>query len=254
MTKNLKEKILTNEKALGGFVNAYNPSLVEMLGFNGYDFVVIDNEHGAFSQSEITEMIRAAKRTNMSPIVRTSYDPSSIQKALDNGAEGVQVPMINNQEQAEEVVSKAKYPPVGMRGVAYSIPAAQYGTLSGRSYLDQANKNSLISVHIETKEAVQNFEEIIVVNEIDIAFIGSTDLAVNLGYDNPGHPEVQSVISNLFKKAKQHDIKMGLVASDSASAAKAFEQGASYVAVVINKVIMEALNEVVSNSKNGINE
>lgn len=247
MTKKLKEKIFNNEKVLGGFVNSYNPSLVEMLGFNGYDFIVIDNEHGAFSQSEITEMIRAAKRTNMSPIVRTSYDPSSIQKALDNGAEGIQVPMINNQEQAEEVVSQAKYPPVGMRGVAYSIPAAQYGNLSGRSYLDQANKDTLISIHIETKEAVKNFEEIITVNEIDIAFIGSTDLAVNLGYDNPDHPEVQNVISALFEKAKHHDIKMGLVASDSASAEKAFDQGASYVAVVTNKVIMKALQDVISN-------
>lgn len=249
MTKKLKEKILNNEKVLGGFVNSYNPSLVEMLGFNGYDFIVIDNEHGAFSQSEITEMIRAAKRTNTSPIVRTSYDPSSIQKALDNGAEGIQVPMINNREQAEIVVSQAKYPPVGMRGVAYSIPAAQYGKLSGRSYLDQANKDNLISVHIETKEAVKNFEEIITVNEIDIAFIGSTDLAVNLGYDNPDHPEVQSVILELFEKAKNHDIKMGLVASDSASMVKAFEQGASYVAIVTNKVIMSALQEVIANFK-----
>lgn len=136
MTKNVKEKIFNNEKALGGFVNSYNPSLVEMLGFNGYDFVVIDNEHGAFSQSEITEMIRTAKQANMSPVVRTSYDPSSIQKALDNGAEGIQVPMISNSDQAKEVVSKAKYPPIGMRGVAYSIPAAQYGVLNGRDYLD----------------------------------------------------------------------------------------------------------------------
>ncbi|WP_339180944.1 aldolase/citrate lyase family protein [Oceanobacillus sp. FSL W7-1293] len=250
MTKNVKEKIFNNEKALGGFVNSYNPSLVEMLGFNGYDFVVIDNEHGAFSQSEITEMIRTAKQANMSPVVRTSYDPSSIQKALDNGAEGIQVPMISNLDQAKEVVSKAKYPPIGMRGVAYSIPAAQYGVLNGRDYLDQANKNNLISVHIETKEAVENFEEIITINEIDVAFIGSTDLAVNLGYDNPNHPEVQNVISSMFEKAKRHDIKMGLVASDSTSAAKAFDQGASYVAVVINKVIMEALKEVASNSKN----
>lgn len=249
MTKNLKEKIFNNEKALGGFVNSYNPSLVEMLGFNGYDFVVIDNEHGAFSQSEITDMIRTAKQTNMSPIVRTSYDPSSIQKVLDSGAEGIQVPMISNLDGAKEVVSKAKYPPVGIRGVAYSIPAAQYGTLSGRPYLDQANQNNLICVHIETKEAVENFEDIIAIDEIDVAFIGSTDLAVNLGYDNPNHPEVQNVISSLFEKAKQYDIKMGLVASDSNSAAKAFEQGANYVAVVINKVIMDALKGVISNLK-----
>ncbi|MBT2600501.1 MULTISPECIES: aldolase/citrate lyase family protein [Oceanobacillus] len=250
MTKKLKQRIFNNEKVLGGFVNSYNPSLVEMLGFNGYDFVVIDNEHGAFSQSEITDMIRAAKRTNMSPVVRTSYDPSSVQKALDSGAEGIQVPMVNNREQAEEVVSKAKYPPIGMRGVAYSIPAAQYGTLSGRSYLDQANKDNLISVHIETKEAVENFEEIIAVNEIDIAFIGSTDLAVNLGYDNPNDSGVQDIISNLFERAKDHDIKMGLVASDTASTVKAFNQGASYVSVVTNKIITDALKEVVSNSKN----
>lgn len=249
MTTYLKQRLENNEKVLGGFVNSYQPSLVEILGFSGYDFVVIDDEHGAFSSSEMVEMIRAAKRANLSPIVRVSYDRSSIQKALDGGAEGIQVPMVNKREQALEIVSRAKFPPIGMRGVAYSVPAAHYGELHGRSYLDQANANGLIAVHIETKEAVENFEGIIAVKEIDVAFIGTTDLAVNLGYDNPNNPELQQVVSDLFEKAKHHHIKMGLVASDIDSTKKAFEMGANYVAVVTNKVISDALVKLISSSK-----
>jgi|SRR5699024_1230674 len=244
MENKLKDKLESNENTIGCFVNFYSPSLVEIIGYSGYDFVVIDDEHGAFATPDLTEMIRAAKVTGITPIVRVSYNASSIQKALDQGAAGIQVPMVNNADDARNVVTKAKYPPFGTRGVAYSIPSAKYGKLNGRKYLNQANKNVIIVVHIETEEAVKNFEEIISVPEIDIAFIGTADLAVDMGYDDAHHEAVQETVALLFEKAKQYDIKMGLVASSQDGVTAAFEQGASYASVVANKVITNALKKL----------
>ncbi|MBL3641620.1 HpcH/HpaI aldolase family protein [Peribacillus frigoritolerans] len=247
----IKEKIKRGEQVLGAFLGINSPPIVEMLGYAGFDFVVIDDEHGAFSASELENIIRTADSVGVVPIVRVSYDPSSIQKALDRGAKGVQVPMVNTKEEALEVVKRAKFPPYGNRGVSYSTRPARYGKDGGKPYLDESNENVMIIVHIETLDAANNFEDIATVPGIDLAFIGSTDLSVNMGYQLEGasHPEVQRVIDELFIKGKELDMPIGTVASNSAAANAAFDKGAQYVGVILNNVITTALNDVVSASK-----
>ncbi len=251
MKNSVKEKLQRGEQILGTFLGIYSPHLVEMLGYAGFDFVVIDDEHGAFSSSELENLIRTADSVGLTPIVRVSYDPSSIQKALDRGAKGVQVPMVNTKEDALDVIRRAKFPPYGDRGVSYSIRPARYGKDNGKPYLDECNENILIIVHIETSEAVNNFEEIVSVDGIDLAFIGSTDLSVNMGYQLEGasHPEVQKVINDLFSKGKELDIPIGTVAGNSGAVLNAFDQGAQYVCIVLNNIITSALSEVVSTRK-----
>jgi 4-hydroxy-2-oxoheptanedioate aldolase len=252
MMKNaLKEKIKHGEQVLGAFLGIYSPPLVEMLGYAGFDFVVIDDEHGAFSSSELENIIRTADSVGLTPIVRVSYDPSSIQKALDRGAKGVQVPMVNTKEDALEVVRRTKFPPYGDRGVSYSIRPARYGKDSGKSYLDECNENIMIIVHIETPEAANNFEDIVSVNGIDLAFIGSTDLSVSMGYQLEGasHSEVQKIINDLFIKGKELKVPIGTVASSSSATNDGFEKGAQFISIVLNNIITSALNDVVSTSK-----
>ncbi|MCS0542884.1 aldolase/citrate lyase family protein, partial [Aeromonas veronii] len=135
MNNNVKSLLRSGDRALGMFLNMYSPALLEMIAYAEFDFVIIDNEHGSFSDSELENLIRAAECADIVPIVRLSYDPSSIQKALDRGARGIQVPMVNTKEQAEEIVKKAKYPPLGNRGTTYSIRPAKYGRLSGEEFL-----------------------------------------------------------------------------------------------------------------------
>lgn len=249
MKKNaIKEKIKRGDQVLGVFLGINAPPLVEMLGYAGFDFVVIDDEHGAFSPSELENMIRTADSVGLVPIVRVSYDPSSIQKALDRGASGVQVPMINTKEEALDVVNRAKFPPCGNRGVSYSTRPARYGKNSGKPYLDDSNENVMIIVHIETPEAAYNFEAIATVPGIDLAFIGSTDLSVNMGYQLEGasHPEVQKVINELFNKGEKLGVPIGTVAGNSDAANSAFDKGAKYVGVILNNVLTSALSDVVS--------
>lgn len=232
--------------AIGCFVSYYSPPLLEIIGYAGYDFVIIDDEHGAFSYSEISEMIRVAKMVNITPVVRVSYDKSAIQKVLDQGAQGIQVPMVNNVSHAKEIVSKAKYPPEGNRGVSYSIPSAKYGFENGHEFLKNTNKNNFISLQIETKEAVENFNEIVEIQGIDAIFIGTTDLSVNLGYDSSEHPEVKKIVKDLIDKCNKLNIKVGLVSANAEAVKNSFEMGADYVSVVTNSVIKDGLTQIIN--------
>ncbi|WP_210468027.1 HpcH/HpaI aldolase/citrate lyase family protein [Sporosarcina sp. 6E9] len=233
MCNTIKEKIQNGQKVTGIFIGIYSPAIVEMCGYAGFDFIVIDDEHGAFSYSELENMIRTAELVNLAPVVRVSYDDASIQKALDRGAVGIQVPMVSTKEEAIQVVNKAKFPPLGNRGVAYSHRAARYGKDTGQKFIEQSNDEVLVAVHVETREAVENFEEIMNVEGIDIAFLGTTDLSVNMGYpDGPQHQDVQEAIALVYEKARELEVPIGTVAGNESMARQAFESGSVYVVAV----------------------
>jgi 4-hydroxy-2-oxoheptanedioate aldolase len=244
MENSLKKKLSKDDNAIGCFVSYYCPPLVEIIGYSGYDFIIIDDEHGAFSYSEISEMVRVAKMAGLTPIVRVSYDSSAIQKVLDQGALGIQVPMVNDASQAKAIVNKAKYPPEGSRGVSYSIPSAKYGYESGSEFLNKANSNNFIAVQIETREAVENFNEILDVPGIDAVFIGTTDLSVNMGYATADDPEIKKVVTELIDKGAEKNIKVGLVAPNTKAVKESFQAGADYVSVVTNTVIKDGLSHI----------
>ena len=256
MKNSLKQKIINGKNVLGVFLGFYSPALIEMIGYSDYDFVVIDDEHGAFSHAEIEDMVRAAELVGLAPIIRVSYDASSIQKALDRGASGIQVPMVNTKEDAQMVVKRAKFPPLGQRGAAFSIRAARFGKDGGESYFHEADENVLICVHIETPEAVQNFKEIMSVPGIDMAFIGSTDLSVNMGYRAEGaqHPEVQKAIQGLFRIGEEHGFKIGTVAANASGVAKGFEMGACYIGLTGTSVITHAFDQIVKETMKNLSE
>lgn len=253
MEHSLKTRMKNGENLLGTIIGDYSPSMVEIYGHIGFDFVFIDDEHGAFSYSELENMVRASDAVNISPIARVSYDKSSIQKVLDRGFKGIHVPMVNTKKDAEGIVESAKFPPKGKRGVAYYIRAAQYGKLGGKEYLESVNNENLIIVHIETPQAVKNIDEIINVPGIDMIFIGIQDLSVSMGYeDEVDHPEFQSVINELYNKGQEKGILIGTVASNKIDVIQAFERGANYVAVVGNSIIFSAFSEII-NVKNTFN-
>ncbi|MCP1146779.1 HpcH/HpaI aldolase family protein [Lysinibacillus endophyticus] len=246
---NNKADLTSNEKiAHGMFLGVYSPALVEMCSYAGFDFIIFDNEHGAFSDRDLEEMIRTADAVDLLSLVRVSYDESSIQKALDRGAKGIHVPMVNSKLDALKVIQKAMYPPLGNRGVAYSHRAAKYGQLSGRQYLQQSNEDIFVAIHLETYEAFKNIDEILQVPGIDLIFIGLTDLSVDMGYpNNSNHPEVQAVVEQIYQKAKQANIAVGEVASNEETAQKAVDRGAKYVALVGVNYVMNALKKYVQN-------
>ena len=200
----MKRKMLDGGTTLGPFVGWPAPALVELMGWAGFDFVVIDCEHGIMDYETAENMIRAAELSGTTPIVRIGMnDQQHIQRYLEGGAQGVMIPLINNGEQGRAVVDAVKYPPVGKRG-GFSGRSAMFGIQDQAEYVKQANEETFVCLQIETPESIENADEIIAVENADCIFFGPGDLSLNMGY--PGqiaHPEVVAEIETLVKKT--HD-------------------------------------------------
>ena len=188
---------------VGCFVTFALPDIAEYTAALGFDFLLIDNEHGVMEQSVLADMVRASQCADVPAVIRCtekSYD--HIQKALDFGANGIQLPLVNNAEDAKKVVDLANFPPDGKRGVAFLPRAASFGLVQDKkAYLKQANESKLISCQVETKEALDNLDEILAVEGIDVYFIGPGDLSTSLGM-NTTDPEFLAIVEKTIKNCR----------------------------------------------------
>lgn len=236
-----KEKL--QEKPLFGcFVTFPSPALTELTAALGFDFTLLDNEHGNIDQSTLEDMVRASQCQQIPSIVRVttnSYD--HIQKALDMGANGVQVPMVNTAEDAENVVKLTNFPPVGNRGTAYLTRAATYGIIPDKQeYLAIANSCKFSAVHIETSQAVENLDAILEVRDIDMLFIGPGDLASSMGLP-PGHQNVQQVTKECIGKIRAKGKVAGTFTGNIEYTQQVIEWGATYIVTAINSHIISGI-------------
>jgi len=234
--KNVKIEMKKNNPMLGMFISWPSPQLVEIAAASGFDFVIIDGEHGtAGSNGAIENMIIAAYASVIYPIVRVpNLIRSSILQPLDMGAKGVHIPLVNTKEDAIQIVNSSKYPPLGKRGYAGVTRAGRYGfnTENRRIFLDKKNKETLIIISIETKESVSNLDEILSVPGIDAVFVGPNDLSMTLGY--PGemdNPVVVSTIKQIFEKTLKAGLQIGTLAVNPQQAKKYISWGATYLTV-----------------------
>ena len=205
MRKNtMKQAMLESKVTYGPFVGYPSPAMTELMGWAGFDFVVIDCEHGVIDYESAENMIRAAELSGTTPILRIGMNEQQhIQRYLEAGAQGVMIPLINNAQQGKQVVDSVKYPPVGKRG-GFSGRSAMFGVQEQAEYVKQANEETFVCLQIETPESIDNADEIINTEGADCIFFGPGDLSLNFGY--PGqidHPEVVSVIERLVKQTHE---------------------------------------------------
>ncbi|HLO48739.1 MAG TPA: aldolase/citrate lyase family protein, partial [Kamptonema sp.] len=157
----LKRKLKQGEVVIGPFINCAYPAFIEICGLAGFDFAVIDMEHGPLHTLAAEDLCRAADCVGLAPVVRVrKNDPPQIQRALDIGSAGVQVPQIETKEDAEAVVRNSKYSPLGSRGLSFNTRAGLY-TSAGTQITDKLNEESLVIVHVEGTRGVENIEEIV---------------------------------------------------------------------------------------------
>lgn len=236
---------------LGMFVAIPAPALVEMAGYTGFDFVIIDNEHGPAGLETTENLIRAARSANVVPLVRVSgANPQEILRTLDIGAAGVQVPQVNTQAQARLVVEAAKYPPMGSRGVAFSNRAAGWGLFGGPAHLQASNATTTVVIHIETVEAVRNLDDLLAVKGIDVMFIGPTDLSVSMGHQgNWNHPDVQNTIAECVRKITAAGVTAGVLSTSPEEFRRYAGWGARYLPCNITTLIGGAFKSTVAACK-----
>lgn len=198
----MKALIKAGKPAFGVSVQFPSAEIVEMVGQLGFDWVMLDAEHGSITPDNIGPMVMAAELHGITPLVRPEKnDPAIINKYLDRGAMGVQVPHVNTAAEAKAVVDACRFYPEGKRGLGGARMSDFGFGISTPEYVKQANKEMLVCVQIEDVEAVENLDEILEVEGIDVFFIGPTDLAQSLGHPgNNGHPDVQKVIKDTFDR------------------------------------------------------
>jgi len=209
----LKKRLKKGELVVGLMISELrNPNFVYMLALNGYDFFIIDNEHGAYSPETVSDIIAAARGAGIAPIVRIpEIRRETILKPLDSGAAGLLIPQVNTVEQAREVIHHAKYPPDGNRGVALRRPHNLYKKVVPADYLREANEETLIAVQVENPQSIQNLPEIAGVPGVDVAFVGPFDLSVSLGI--PGevnHPRETEAIDKVLAVCLPKKIAVGI--------------------------------------------
>jgi len=225
-----KRKLDAGEVVFGSFLKLDAPPVVELYGLAGFDFLIIDAEHATFSHAAIENAVRTCELMGMSSIVRTpDAGEANLLHVLDSGASGIQVPSLKCAEDVREVIRKAKYWPLGERGSARACRAAAYGT-SGPDWEERANGDTLVSVHIENGEMVEDIERLCEIEALDVLFIGPGDLSQSLGHPgNARHPDVVAAIDRVIEVAagRKH---LGTVVAGPKQLAEYVARGVRYIA------------------------
>ncbi len=229
----LKKKLRNGELVVGTMISEVrNPNLAYMLAQCGFDYFILDNEHGTFSSETVTNMIAAARGANISVIVRIpEITRENIMKPLDSGAAGLMVPQVDTADQAKEIIQHAKYPPAGNRGVGLRRAHSLYGRVKAADYLKQANEDTFIAVQAESAASIQNLEEIVAVPGIDAVFVGPFDLSVSLGI--PGevtHPKEIEAIDKVVAVCQRNQIISGILMFDLDALKPWLEKGMRLIA------------------------
>ena len=215
-------------QTVGGWLSIGNAYTAETMAGLGFDWLCIDLQHGVLSYDDLTYMLPAISTSETTPIVRVPWnEPYEIMKALDIGAYGVIVPMVNNREEAEQAVSACRYPPDGQRSFG-PIRAAMYG---GRGYMHEANDQMACIAMVETAEGIENLDEIASTPGLDAIYIGPADLAFALGL-TPGQDDEQihiDTVARILASCREHGIAAGIHTGSLARTQQYLEQGFNLV-------------------------
>ena len=235
----MKEKLHAGEPAFGVSVMIPSPQLVEMLGAFGFDWVLLDCEHGTLTLESVELMAMAAEASGMTPIARpATRGADHILQVLDRGVMGVQVPHVNTAAEARAVVQAVKYHPGGQRGLAAGTRAAVYDAHGSMAeYVRAANEQTLIAIQLEDREAIANLDELLKVAGIDVFFVGPSDLSQSMGHPgNPKAPPVAEAINRSFERIVAAGCIPGTPAT-AESVAGVLKQGVRYIYTHVPRLI-----------------
>jgi 2-keto-3-deoxy-L-rhamnonate aldolase RhmA len=215
----------------GTFLSLGSPLAARLAAQLGFDWVLIDLEHGACGEETLPSLLLAVEGTDCAPIVRVvSNNQDSIKRALDLGAVGVMVPYVSTAKEAAAAVAFTRYPPAGRRGVASSTIATGFGLWTDQ-YHRSAPDDVLTIVQIETREAVENAEAIAAVDGVDVLFVGPLDLSFNLGCPSQfDHPDLLAATNRVIAACRQANKAAGILSSIERIKGHC-EQGFTFVAV-----------------------
>ena len=249
MYKNqLKQKLQQRVPVAGCMIQAFLPSLVEICGLAGFDFVFLDAEHGAISPKDCEELVRAAEVRKTIPLVRVpNAEPDTILRFMDVGAMGIILPGVSTRQEAEQAVRAVKYYPQGMRGLN-AVRASDFGMAKPLSeYVQEANRETVILTIIENSIAIENLAEILAVDGIDGAILGTGDLSQSLGVPGQGkHPKVLDATRQFIDVGRRTGKPIGTVVRPGESVQEYLDKGLTIMVTSANSLFGNAAKSFVS--------
>jgi 4-hydroxy-2-oxoheptanedioate aldolase len=233
-----KKQLREGKPKFGLFLNAHSPTIAEQLAHSGYDWLLVDTQHGPMHYEKLSAMLCAISNGGAKSLVRVGgyNDRPGIQQALDLGADGVLIPYINTADEAREAVSCTKYPRTGTRSVYFPQRSMNKAGLLG--YAGSANQNTMVALQVETASCIEHMEEIAAVPGIDILFLGQNDLCMSMGlyekYEFPHmytSPELGAATQKLIDNARKNNVILGLFLFGTARVGEFLEKGFTFISI-----------------------
>jgi 4-hydroxy-2-oxoheptanedioate aldolase len=233
-----KQQLRAGGMKLGLFLNSHSPTVAEQLAHSGYDWLLVDTQHGPMGNETLSAMLGGISSGGAVSIVRVGgyADRPGLQQALDIGADGVLVPYINNADEARAAVSCCRYPTAGTRSVYFPQRSMNKAGLLG--YAGNANANVIVALQVETADCITNIEEIAAVPGVDLLFLGQNDLCMSMGlYEKYQFPdmytckELTEATARLVETARKHDIILGLFLFGTTRVAEFLDKGFRFISV-----------------------
>lgn len=233
-----KKQLREGKPKLGLFLNSHSSTVAEQLAHSGYDWLLVDTQHGPMGYEKLSTMLCAIASGGAKSMVRVGgyNDRAGIQQALDLGADGVLVPYINTAEEARQAISCTKYPTLGTRSVYFPQRSMNKAGLLG--YAGNANNDLMVALQVETAACIENMKEIAAVPGFDILFLGQNDLCMSMGlfekYEFPlmyTSPELGAATQKLVDAARKNKIILGLFLFGTSRVAEFLEKGFTFISL-----------------------
>lgn len=227
-----RKRVLAREWLTGTFLNLGSPMTVEIAGLAGFDWVLIDHEHGPGGEDTLLHQLHAASATPTFPVVRIAQNETPrFKRALDMGAFGVMVPYVSTVAETKAAVLAMRYPPHGIRGVAKFNRGAGFGG-DFEDYYAHSHERLVTVIQIETIEAINNVDAIAAVDGADVLFVGPTDLSYNMGIpDQLESPAFTEALKKVSDAAKRHGKAAGILVHNAALVPKMRDLGYTFMAL-----------------------
>ena len=227
----LKTRIRAGETLIGTFSDLASPLAAELCGQAGFDWAVLDLEHGSATEADLLALLYAVGTTSMTPIVRVpSAERLRVGRALDLGAAGIMLPQLRSIADVREAVTYLRYPPVGQRGVALRTRGASMGAIGHGDLARVVNDRIIGVVQIESAGTVKDADEIAALAEVDVLFVGPADLTHNLGIPGQfGAPTYQETLRTVVAACRRHGKSAGILVYDATGLAQLLELGFRFV-------------------------
>jgi 4-hydroxy-2-oxoheptanedioate aldolase len=233
-----KKQLREGRPKLGLFLNAHSPTVAEQLAHSGYDWLLVDTQHGPMGYESLSAMLSGIANGGAKSLVRVGgySDRPGIQQALDMGADGVLIPYINTADEARQAVSCARYPTAGTRSVYFPQRSMNQKGLLG--YAGAANENVIVALQVETADCIKNIDAIAAVPGVDILFLGQNDLCMSMGlyekYKFPDmytSPELGEATERLKAAARKNNVILGLFLFGTSRVGEFLDKGFPFISI-----------------------